>query len=343
MGEKTEEATPHRRQKAKDDGDQPFSADAVRLGVAAGGVLLTHTVVGPLLLQQFESVLMGSLAVVAAGEGVSDLLEAWLHWLLLLAFGVFCVVFVSCVSGAAVQGGLHFSAAKLKVKWDALDPVAGAKKLFSVQKLMELLMGLAKLTLVTLLVVFIMERFLRQTRGAPGAPVTSFWDLLLVLQVGCLAIFVPFAVVDVVMQRILFSRRIRMSFEDIKEESKNLEGNPEVKSERRRLMHESAEEAPASAARGASFVAANPTHIAVAIRYDAELDGVPVVLVRGAGDKALRIFAEARAAGVPIIEHKVLARKLFKRTGPNQMVPADLLEIVAQILVYLSRSRKVLP
>lgn len=343
MAEKTEEATPHRRQKAKEDGDLPFSADGVRLGVAAGGVLLTHAVVGPLLLRQFEEVLAGGLVVAAAGEGVGDLLEGWLHWLLLLAFGIFGLVLVACVAGAAVQGGLHVSTARLKVKWDALDPVAGAKKLLSVQKLMELLMGLAKLTLVTLLAVFVLERFLRQTRGVPGAPVTSLWDLLLTFQVGCLAIFVPFVVADVVMQRILFSRRIRMSFEDIKEESKNLEGNPEVKAERRRLMHEGAEEAPASAARGASFVAANPTHIAVAVRYDPEQDEVPVVLVRGAGAKALRIFAEARAVGVLIIEHRVLARGLFKRAGPNQMVPEDLLEIVAQILVSLSNARKAMP
>lgn len=338
MSEKTEEATEHRKKKATDDGDGAFSQEAMRLVFIAAGLGLTHLVVAEFLMPAFTGLLGRALHSAAQAGPPGPVVREFVLIVAGLAITAFAVGLVACGAGAAVQGAFRVSLAKLKVQASNLDPIAGAKKLFSVRNLIQLLLGIVKIVVIACLAYASFNAMIRQPHAT--ASWAAPWRAIESFMLTCLAAAVPFAVGDVFLQRYQFAKRIRMSHEDIKNEHKEMQGSPEAKSEQKRFANELSNDAPPSKARRATFVVANPTHIAAAVRYEAQNDSLPQVLVMGSGDRAIAIMAEARAAMIPIIADRPLARGLYANARENEAVPKDYLEPVAQIIVALMQEKE---
>lgn len=239
------------------------------------------------------------------------------------------------------QNGLNFTTQPLKPDLNRLNPISGFKRIFSLQPLVQLGVNLLKIALFVALAISVLshhypvllqtvEMSLGQTGALLGAVV---WEL--VWKMG--GVMLVLSAADVVWQRYNFERNIRMSKQEIKDESKNSEGDPQVKARIRQLQRKAALQRMMEAIPRADVVLTNPTHLAIAIGYDRENMGAPQVLAKGANAVAERIKDKAREAQVPVMENKPLARALFRSTDVGDEIPAELYTAVSEVLIYVYR------
>jgi type III secretion protein U len=351
-GDKTEKPTPKRLQDARKKGDVAKSKE------------VTSTVVLVVWLG------LGALAVGFAANRISMLFDAlfatlgrgWMHTgfagaardlgAQALELGLLLVAML-LVPAAAVgllvdflQAGPVLTFEKMKPKLDALNPVDGIKKMFSVDNLVEVVKALAKTALLFLIGWLVVESALPQMVGlarSPHTPVQAIgaltWDLTVKTLAWTLAIFALVALLDAVWQRHLFTKKMRMSMRDIKQEMKESEGDPYVKMQRRRTQREWSQQSAQQAARTASVLVVNPTHVAIAIDYDRETTPVPIVAAKGEDLVALAMREAAQEAGVPVVRNIPLARSLLAQAEEGDVVPQDLFEIIAEVILWAREVR----
>jgi flagellar biosynthetic protein FlhB len=340
--ERTEQATPKKLDDARKKGQVPRSID---LGAAA----VTLAAVGALYL-------FGA----AAAAGLTDMLREGLMLRpgelayddialrqlgdssargLLAVMPLFAAMMVAALGAPALIGGWTFSTEALAFKGERLDPIAGIGRMFSVRSLVELLKSLAKFAFVAGLGVLVIGWQLDAIRGLASQPLhTAIVDSgriamsALLAMAGGLGVI---AAIDAPFQLWQFAKQMRMNMQEIREEMKESEGSPESRSRirglqeaaaRRRMMHE----LPT-----ASVVVTNPTHFAVALRYDEGRDGAPVVVAKGADEVAARIREVASGHGVPLVSAPPLARVLFRHVDLGRPIPQGLFVAVAQVLTYV--------
>ncbi len=261
-------------------------------------------------------------------------------WLLLPWFGV---IVLAALAAGLLSGGWNFTWQPLQPKFEKVNPIAGFKRLWSLQQLTNTL----KACLLALLLGIVGAVYLGQhwmehagllALPLPTALATSgrlvLGGLLLVL--GVIALF---ALVDVPLQRQLLLRRLRMSFEELKKEMKEVEGNAEVKAKMRVKMREMAGRRMLAQVPTADLVVMNPTHFAVALKYDEGSVGAPRVVAKGADLLAFRIRDLAKEAGVPVLQAPPLARALYTHCELDQEIPQRLFTAVAQVLAWVFQVR----
>jgi len=248
---------------------------------------------------------------------------------------------VTAVLAAVAAGGWVLSWQPLVPHFSRLNPLAGLARLFSRQQLVTVV----KLVALTALLGLVGWWFLRH-HGSEAAAL-AVQPLPLGLSVAgrwlgrglalLLAVMLLLALADVPLQAWLFRTRLRMSHEEAKQEHKEVDGNPQVKSRLRARQREASERASVRAVARADFVLTNPTHYAVALRYDEERMAAPEVIAKGADLVALKIRQSAAAHHVVLVESPVLARALYAHAPLNQPIPAALYTAVAQVLAYVWR------
>jgi flagellar biosynthesis protein FlhB len=242
-----------------------------------------------------------------------------------------------------------FSTEPLKPSLNKINPIEGFKRIFSAKSLMELVKQVAKLTIVGWICYKVVSGVLPELRTAPTMPLTATLALVfatikrLVGQVliGMIAI----AAVDYMFQHKQFMKQMRMSMQELKDEYKDTEGNPQVKAKIRQLMRQGAQGRMMEEVPNASAVVTNPTHYAVALRYEQGTDPVPVVVAKGENLIARQIKVMAEDHEVPIVENVELARALFKACEIGGAVPTEMYKAVAEVLAYvikLKRKRELL-
>ena len=238
-----------------------------------------------------------------------------------------------------VQGRPNMSPSRLKLKWSKLSPVAGLKRLFGVQALVEFAKTLAKFTLVistVLLVVWPAASGLDRMVGATPGEIGRSTVRLIFLMVAAAAVLVAIlAAVDFVYQRNAFMKKMRMSLQEIKDEHKNSEGDPMIKAKVRAIGRQRAQSRMMAKVPTASVVITNPTHFAVALQYDHGAMNAPVVVAKGADEVAFRIREVARENGVPVVESPPLARALFASADLDRPIPTEHFKAVAAIISYV--------
>jgi len=240
-----------------------------------------------------------------------------------------------------LQAGPVLTFEKLKPKLDGMNPVEGVKRMFSMDNAIELIKSIVKAALMFvlgwLLLRSAMPQIVALARSAE-LPVQAVGDLLWSLTVKLLiwttAVFAGVALLDAVYQRWSFTKKMRMSMRDIKQEMKESEGDPYIKQKRRQMAQEMAQSSAAQAARNANVLVVNPTHIAIAIDYDRETNPVPTIAAKGEGHVALTMRRAAEEAGVPIVRNIPLARDLLARAEVDEIVPSDLFEIIAEVILW---------
>ena len=228
---------------------------------------------------------------------------------------------------------------RIKPKLNKISPISGFKRVFSARSLVEALKGLIK---IVILLVFIYNSLVSLMNIAAGfmysdigsACKTLFEAIFNMLMQVCLA-FIVIAFFDFLYQRWEFERQMKMSKQEIKEEYKQTEGDPQIKNRIRQVQRSMAQQRMMQQVPEADVIIRNPTHFAVALRYKKGEDAAPVVLAKGQDELAARIVAKGEEAKVPIIVNVPLARALYAQAEVDHEIPPDLYAAVAEVLVYV--------
>jgi flagellar biosynthetic protein FlhB/type III secretion protein U len=235
---------------------------------------------------------------------------------------------------------------KVTPNLEHLNPVEGAKRMFSMDNVIEVIKALIKTVLLFtvgwLLVKSALPQIVMLARSADlSAQAISgmIWSLTVKLMAWTVALFALLSLLDAAYQRWSFTKKMRMSMRDIKQEMKESEGDPYVKGQRRQLAQEWSQRNATNAARGAAALVVNPTHIAIAIDYDRELNPVPTIAAKGEDHVARAMRQAAEEAGVPIVRNIPLARDLLKRAEVGEIIPADLFDVIAEVILWAREVR----
>lgn len=357
-GDKTESPTPKRLADARRKGDVPKSRDVTSTVVLFVWLIVLMFGVGYAgreIMGLFEGgfVLIGGDVPfpIAARELGRHAFTALL--------GITAVALIpAALSGVLaefLQSGGIFSTEKLKPGLDKMNPVAGIKKMFSMDNFVELLKTLAKAVLIVLVLFLVLRGSLPailqevgprlvppgQVDGAPAAAALLGFtgDLVRSALLWTFGVFLLVAVLDYAWARHSWIKKLKMSMRDIRQEHKDNEGDPLIKGNRRQMHREWAEQNAVGAARGASVLVVNPTHIAIALQYDAETCPVPIMAAKGEGPLAQAMREAAEEAGVPIIRHIPVARGLYENGAVDDVIPRDMFDAIAQIILWAQKVR----
>jgi flagellar biosynthesis protein FlhB len=341
-GDKTQEATPHRRQEARKEGQVPRSQDLV------SAVLL---IVGLVVLMMSGGQLVEYLGRYTAGQLGG---HAWLspdldscmrHWNdTLWELGKYLApIFGLILAGAVLinlaQVGFLFLPDKLAPDLTRLDPLKGLGRLFSITSTMRLGFGLFKITVIAVVAAVSLyghrDRILGLTDLAVAEIGIYLIDILLWTSLKIGIALLVLAILDYAFQRWKYEQDLKMTTQEVREEMKNLEGNPEVRARRRQVQRQLALHRLSDAVPKADVVVTNPTELAVAIQYDPTTMAAPVVVAKGADELAKRIRLLALEHGIPIVEKKPLAQALYREVKIDHPVPRDQYAAVAEILAYV--------
>jgi flagellar biosynthetic protein FlhB len=341
--ERTEPATPRRREEARERGQVARSADL------SSAVILLAAV---LALKFFGRAMIGGIFASAASvlEGLAlvdgDPANLMTHFggaftAVLLGFLPFAgIVLAAALAANLAQVGFLFTTGPLTPDFDRIDPVAGLGRLLSARGLMRLVAGLLKVAAVALVVFWTMwaERVrLVELSGRGFEQILGVAvELMLTLSLRAALVLLVLALFEYGFQKWQHERDLRMSKREIREELKRYEGDPRIRERRRAIQQQLALQRMMLGVPGATVVITNPTHLAVAVRYEKAMEA-PVVVAKGAEQLARRIREAALEHGIPIVERKDLARALYRSVDVGQSIPADLYQAVAEILAYVYR------
>ena len=247
------------------------------------------------------------------------------------------------IIGNVAQFGFLFTTKPLIPKLEKINPIKGLKNLFSIKKLVE---GV-KLTLKVFISFFVgFWLFWKFFLEMPKLELMNFFEQIkwfkekvIIIVFALLAVFLLFAIIDLIYQRYTYKKSLRMSKQEIKDEYKQTEGNPEIKAKIRRLQMEMTKKRMLSEVASADVVITNPTHYAVAIRYDRTKDEAPRVVAKGVNYLAIRIKEIAREYDIMIVENPPLARELYKLVEIDETIPKDMFKAVAEVLAFVYRAK----
>lgn len=341
--ERTEAATPRRKEQAREKGDRLASRELATACAGLAGVLWLFAW-GPDLANRLAGTL--STGLMLAPEDVTAFQPVERAVGLVLALGpplalLGGAVLLAAVLGQGATGGLGFTPGLLSPKAERLSPLAGLKRLFGAQGLVELGKALVKAALLIGLTWLLFARNLPRIAGLSALPLDAagrataglIMDLLLWLSGGLLLI----AAADLPLQILQWLKRLRMTKEDVKEEYKQQEGSPEVRAALRRAARDALKRSSRAAMADATVVLTNPTHFAVALRYRPDSDVAPLILARGRGLVAGVIRELATEAGTPVLSYPSVARAIYFTGRVGGLVRPDLYAAVATILAFVLR------
>lgn len=345
--DKTEDATPKRLEKAKDEGQVARSRElGTTLLLMTGGVSLL--LLGADLSERLQSIMklnfgfdrhgaMEPMMMVSyLGSSIASVIDLVGLILLMLMF--------AGVLGAIALGGWLFSAKPLTPKLSRLNPLEGLKRMFSMKSLVELVKAIAKFLLVAGVAVFILlymegDLLVIGQQALETALVHSSW-IIIWSAIGMSAATVLIALIDVPYQVYDNAEKLKMTHQQVKDEFKDSEGKPEVKNRIRQLQRELAQSRMMASIPEADVIITNPEHFSVALKYDNEAFGAPRVVAKGADEIAIKIREVANAHAIPILQSPPLTRAIYYTTEIDEEIPAKLYLAVAQVLAYIYQLRQ---
>ncbi|OCC16091.1 Flagellar biosynthesis protein FlhB [Dissulfuribacter thermophilus] len=342
--ERTEKATPRRRQEAREKGQVAKSRELASVSVLLGG-LFTLYWGSAFFYHQLTICLryyfgrVGSISIDDTNIlGVSYLI---IKQLFVILAPIFLVVVVLAILSNILQFGFIFTSEPLVPKFSRINPLEGVKRLFSAQSFAELLKSLFKVAVVGY-VAYVTVR--AEFENIPLMLQKSPFQILAYLGQVSFAIFwktcavmIVLSILDYLFQRWDFEKNLRMTRQELKEEFKQTEGDPQVKSRIRSIQREMARKRMMAEVPEADVVITNPTKLAVALRYEPGAMDAPKVVAKGSGYVAQRIKDIAYEHDVPVVENKPLAQSLFRSCNVGDIIPESLYKVVAEVLAYVYR------
>ncbi len=340
--DKTESATPKRRSEARKRGQVPRSNDLSSIFVLCALVLALHSLTGmaaAAVLQYFQNAfahlddirLTPGIVMEQGGTAVLTLVRA-VGPLVLLAMTAGVVVNVA-------QSGFNIATEGLKPNFNKMNPLSGLKRLVSTRSLVELVKALYKIGLVSWIAFATIRgsypQLVLMTRLEAGQAVSLVGDVAYRMMLRVVVTMLFLAALDYFYQRYQFEKSIRMTKEEVKQEYKQMEGNPQIKARIRARQREISKKRMMSEVPTADVIITNPTHFAIALKYDPEKTAAPVVVAKGQDFVAQKIRAVAQENDVPIVENPPLARALYKQVELGREIPNDLYGAVAEVLAFV--------
>ncbi|MDT8403917.1 flagellar biosynthesis protein FlhB [Sulfuriflexus sp.] len=345
--ERTEQPTPKRLNDAREKGQiarsRELNTTAVLMTGAAGMLFL-----GDNLMQGISGVMAQGLTVerphIFDTAAMLQLLEARSIDALLTLVPLFTLLVVAAFLSPMVLGGFSFSTKALAFKWDKLDPIKGLGRVFAVRGLVELLKALGKFLIIGGVTVtylwFHIDDFLQLGGMGIEDALARVGDLLFWSFLAISSALIMITLLDVPFQLWDHNRQLMMTMQEVKDENKETEGHPEVKQHVRNLQQQMAERRMMQDVPNADVVVTNPSHYAVALKYDQNSMGAPRVIAKGADLIAAEIRNVAHKHNVPVATAPPLTRALFYSTELNDEIPAGLYLAVAQVLAYIYQLRE---
>ena len=345
--ERNEEATPRRREEARKKGQVAKSQEVVSVSVLLACVLFFHFGTSD-MVQKLSVIMSKSLrdagTTVISPSTIQGLITGFIYDAFMVVFPFLLLAFIAALVANYLQVGFLFSSEALAPKFSKISPLKGFQKLASVRSLAELFKSVCKLLIVGSVaywtvageidnLVPLMDQSLYGIMAYVGR--ISFTIIIRTCWV-----LIVLAVLDYVYQRWEYEKGLRMSKQEIKDEFKQSEGDPLLKSRIKRLQREMARKRMMAKVPQADVIITNPEHLAVAMKYDQKKMAAPMVVAKGADLVAQRIKEIARKNGVPIIENKPLARLLFKVVDVGGFIPENLYKAVAEVLAYVYSLKK---
>jgi flagellar biosynthetic protein FlhB len=345
---KTEEATPRKLEDARKKGDVARSMDvgsaASLLGAAAvllgaGGYFATSMAEQLLPFIASPHAMLGGLE---AGAGVE--IGAQALWAIAPFLGaVMLATIIGGAGGNLAQSGLLFTAEKMKPQWERVSPMAGFKRIFGPDGLVQFLKTFLKLLAVGAICWFVLKPHVREFENlaamSPAAILPFARDLAIALMASALVFLSFTAGADYLWQRYRFAERMKMTKEELKEDYKQSEGDPHVKAKLKQIRAQRSRQRMMQNVPTATVVVTNPTHYSVALRYE-KGDAAPVCVAKGVDALALRIREVAREHSVPIVENVPLARALYAAVDVDETIPREHFEAAAKVIGFVLQGRK---
>ncbi|MGY2082594.1 EscU/YscU/HrcU family type III secretion system export apparatus switch protein [Blastococcus sp. SYSU DS0539] len=338
-GEKTEAPTPQRLKKARKDGQIPRTQElGTWLGVAAASFLLPMLVGNAFDAVQLLFVHVGSVVKNPEPTAVTALLGLALRAFLTTLLPTALALMVVGVASSAAQGGVHATAKPLQPKLKKFNPFPGLKRMFGTQGIWEATKALIKTAALGTVVIITSDRAQALVSSAGALPLSAvaatFTDSAVLMFRVVAVTGLVIAVADYVVVRKKMMKELRMSKYEIKQEYKQSEGDPYMKAHRRGVQMAMSRNRMMSEVAEADVLLVNPTHVAVALRYDAA-QGAPRVVAKGAGAVAAKLREKAAEARVPMVQDIPLARALHASCDLGQEVPPQLFTAVARVLAFV--------
>ncbi|MCL6456755.1 MAG: flagellar biosynthesis protein FlhB [Gorillibacterium sp.] len=341
-GEKTESATPKKREEQRKKGQVAKSAELPGAFILLF-TFLSFSMFGGYMKERFTQLFVVTfndylLTEVTIPNIVSLFGNLLFQGLMLLA-PVFTVSVMVAMLGNYLQIGIMFTGDPLKMKFSKINPLEGFKRLVGIRALMDFFKSILKLTIVGVVVYQTIwnERGNMLSLGSVSLPETVSYVAGLAIDLGVKIgfILVILAIIDYMYQKYDFEKNLRMSKQDIKDEYKKSEGDPLIKGkirerQRRMAMQRMMQEIPK-----ADVIITNPTHYAIALKYDSNEMAAPRVIAKGSDFMAIKIKEVAKEHGIILMENRPLARALYSQVEIGQAIPADLFQAVAEVLAYV--------
>ncbi|MHC4616151.1 MAG: flagellar biosynthesis protein FlhB [Planctomycetota bacterium] len=344
--ERTEQPTARRLLKARQEGQVPQSQELTSVATLLVLVMAT-ALLAPSLLQwlmvQMKQGVSGGTEVFASNKAFTTFINTKIIDSILVIFPILAVLFIASVAACAAISGLNFAPGAVSMKWDLINPAAGLQQLLNPRSLVRLLASVLKLLFVSVIVwLYLRSKLdtlgsLRWCWSAEILGVIGKTILGLMVRIGIALLAI--AIADVFYQKWKYIQQLKMTRQEVKQERRDTEGSPEVKGRIRRIQVQMAMRRISAEVPKATVVLVNPTHVAVALRYDAETMEAPMVVAKGAGHLAEKIREVARAYGVPVVRRPELARTIYSTVEPGGFIPETLYVAVAEVLAMIHRLR----
>ncbi len=337
--EKTEEPTSKKLEDAKNEGNIHKSMEVT------GATILLFGSVYLLFFSSFSLIEIKKLMMYSYGfigqELDGPILFSITYTVTITLLKALAPLFILILVLALVTNWMQFGFVVIPLKFDLqkLDPIKGIKNIFSFKKLIEALKLTLKLTIIMIVmfVIFLLtnKQFLMMMSQETNATINTMLQLTIYFIFAILFILVIFAIIDFYFSKYYYMKSLRMSKQEIKDEFKNMEGDPQVKGRIRRIQMQMAQKRMMSNVPNADVVITNPTHYAIALKYDNKVNSAPVVVGKGIDFIALKIRDIAKENKIPIIENPALARSLYEQIEVDKEIPSSFYKAMAEIFSYI--------
>lgn len=340
--ERTQDATPRRKEQAREKGQTANSRELnTVIMLMVSGIALF--VLGPYTAGEMQSIFKQYLNLdretIFTPMAMPAMFESAVLEAMTALIPFFILMVIAAVIGPIVMGGFNFSTKALSFKWEKLDPIKGLGRIFAIRGLVELLKALAKFIVIASVAIVFLYNQAEEYIGLGSEPlhqaIGHAGQMLIWGFVAMGSTMILIALVDVPFQLWDHHKQLRMTFQEVKDENKDTEGNPEMRGRVRQMQRDIAQQRMMQEVPKADVIITNPEHYSVALRYDGENMGAPILIAKGVDLIAFQIRNVAMEHNVPIVQAPPLARALHHTTEINKEIPAELYLAVAQVLAYV--------
>ncbi|MBG55599.1 MAG: flagellar biosynthesis protein FlhB [Deltaproteobacteria bacterium] len=346
--EKTEAPTEKKRRESREEGQVAFSRELPSAALLAG-ILLTLIATSPLILDAFQEMTTKIFLEISNADEISidsiyDL-SGEIFYTLLPAFSPFAAIIILVgILASVLQVGAQITLKAIAPKFNKISPLTGLKRLFSTQSLADFLKSMAKLIIVGIVgYITYMDRITEINGLSVATPEAILeYNFTVVAEVSgkIVLALVAIAIFDYLYQRWHHEKQLMMTKQEVKEETKQTEGDPQLKARIRQIQREMSNARMMQEVPKADALIVNPTHFSVAVLYDRDVMEAPEVIAKGADHMALRMRTVARENSVPILERPELARDLYANVEVGETIPERFYKAIAEILAFVYRIRR---